>query len=256
MSRKGIYYTIANALCNLSMEEPNPEDLLDLLKSENPEDVEMVRCITKICLSTTCINISDMARITKVTNETNEHLHVVICELEDNVVSDIFDGGENQDFISVARININGDMYTVIFTEIFTSLRMRNRCSYYRSIMSVMTADYFKYLSDALEPYTECCMMLETDDITLSCFDYGLFYAPAVLCEYLEMDPSNDKASSSDTSKLFIKYIKETNSFDNFEWTSLFDDDTFCTLLGVPEYKDLVYNHEEDDEEVDEEDDV
>ncbi len=247
----GIFNTIITTLYELGTTEQDPKYILELLSSENKEDSELVRAVTKVCLSSNCIDMIDIKRITRVVND-DKHLHAVICELDDGIVSQLrFDNGTP--FISVGRININGTMYTVIFTESLSNVIKHNNCNHFRILINIMITDYHKYLHDATSAYVEEYLMIHTDDITLSCLEYGLFYSSIVLCEHLGMDTSKDKVACTDTSKLFMEYIKENNVYDNFVWTSLFDDDTFCVLITDPKYKALLFNDIDDEEDDDNE---
>lgn len=247
----GIFNTIITTLYELGTTEQDPQYILELLSSENKDDSELVRAIAKLSLATNCIDMIDIKRITKVVND-DKHLHVVICELDNGIVSQLrFD--DETPFISVGRININGTMYTVIFTESLANVIKHNNCNHFRILINIMITDYHKYLNDTTSVYVDEYLMIRTDDITLSCLEYGLFYSSVVLCEHLGMDTSKDKVACTDTSKLFMEYIKENNVYDNFVWTSLFDDDTLCVLITDQKYKGLLFNDIDDEDEEDDE---
>lgn len=247
----GIFNTIITTLYELGTTEPDPKNMLELLSSENKEDSELVRAVAKVCLSSNCIDMTNIARITRVVND-DRHLHVIICELNNDIVLELKSVCEIPEIISVGHIYMHGSMYTVIFTESLSNIAKQNNCNHYRNLISIMVTDYHKYIDDAVSPYVAEYLMDARDDITLSCLEYGLFYAPVVLCKHLGMDTSKDIAACTDSSKLFMKYIKENNIYDNFGWISLFDDDTFCILITDPKYRELLFNHiDEEDEEDD-----
>lgn len=261
MTTNGIFTTIINTLYDLGMNEPSLSKLKNQFESKKEDVVETVSAVVSVCLASgNSIDIQDVISITKVTCENNKHLHIIICELRkeftDMVKKEVNTGINN--FVATGRIEIMGDMYTILFTEVLSNVRKDNNCDYFRSLITTMLTEYHQFLENTVAPFVANYIIDENDDITLSSVDYGLFYAPLMLCKQMGMNIENDRVSGTKEGKLFIKYVSETGlaqETNKFAWTGLFDSSRFCGLLSVEEYDQLVFNAFDDDEDNEEYDD-